>query len=70
MPLKKIDITTDHGTWVGDLFPVAFTKANDNDEYLEQLAMNAATGAVQKTGDVMTGGAVLEVRYRQDPPCH
>ncbi|RRU09659.1 hypothetical protein EGJ03_09485 [Stenotrophomonas maltophilia] len=56
MPLKKIDISTDHGTWVGDLFPVAFTKANDNDEYLEQLAMNAATGAVQKTGDVMTGG--------------
>ncbi|OJH80104.1 MAG: hypothetical protein BSK19_07475 [Stenotrophomonas maltophilia] len=56
MPLKKIDITTDHGTWVGDLFPVAFTKTNDNDEYLEQLAMDAATAAVQKTGDVMTGG--------------
>lgn len=72
MPLKKIDITTDHGTWVGDVFPVAFTKTNDNDEYLEQLAEGAydhadsayrkdnILGTVGQAGGVPTGAIIQQ----------
>lgn len=72
MPLNKIDTTTDHGTWRGDLFPVAFTKANDNDEYLEQVAKGAydhadaayrkdnILGTVGQAGGVPTGAIIQQ----------
>lgn len=38
MPLRPIDTTTNHGTYIGDPLPTAFEKVNDNDLYLEGLA--------------------------------
>ncbi|MBA0361023.1 hypothetical protein [Stenotrophomonas maltophilia] len=44
MAQKLIDLLTQHPTWVGDLFPVAFGKCNDN--FTELYAALAAVAAV------------------------
>jgi len=58
MALDPVDTTTDHGTYKGDPAPVAFSKVNDNDLYLEELAKasgDLAAAAVPKAGGIITG---------------
>jgi len=65
MAPQIIDTTTNHGTWIGDLFPVAFGKCNDNFAESAQgvaeakaaavAAQNTANAALPISGGTATG---------------
>lgn len=76
MAPKIIDTTTNHGTWIGDLFPVAFGKCNDNFAESAQgvadakaaaaAAQNTANAALPKSGGTVTGSIIRTGVANQD----
>lgn len=76
MAPKIIDTTTNHGTWIGDLFPVAFGKCNDNFAESAQgvadakaaavAAQNTANAALPRAGGTVTGAILRTGKPAQD----
>ncbi len=76
MAPKIIDTTTNHGTWIGDLFPVAFGKCNDNFAESAQgvadakaaaaAAQNTANAALPRAGGTVTGAIIMTGKPVQD----
>lgn len=60
MAQKLIDLETQHPTWVGDLFPVAFGKCNDN--FTEVYAALDAVAAVGGKNMLINCGAPINQR--------
>ncbi|CAM4175958.1 hypothetical protein CR156_17010 [Stenotrophomonas lactitubi] len=60
MAQKIIDLLTQHPTWVGDLFPVAFGKCNDN--FTELYAAIAAAIAVGGRNMLINCGSPINQR--------
>lgn len=68
MDQQIIDIETNHGTWIGDLFPVAFSKCNDN--FTELFARGGANMLINCGVPInqrgFAGGALAAGSYGYD----